>query len=104
TTPRNREVRRENQFTFGPILEVAWLFLGIFICMQIPVEYLQEEGGKLGLNTPSAFFWASGGLSSFLDNAPTYVVFFEAAKSLSWGLLQAGALAPPNQPISVAEG
>jgi Na+/H+ antiporter NhaD/arsenite permease-like protein len=103
TTPRNREVRKGNQFTFGPILEVACLFLGIFISMQIPVEYLREEGSKLGLNTPAAFFWASGGLSSFLDNAPTYVVFFEAAKALTGSLIQAGAMAP-GEAVKVNEG
>ena len=83
TTPRNREIRRENGFNFVAITEVAFLFVGIFICMQAPVEYLRSEGGRLGLSRAPAFFWATGSLSSFLDNAPTYVVFFDAAKALS---------------------
>jgi Na+/H+ antiporter NhaD/arsenite permease-like protein len=94
TTPGNRELRQRNGFTFGPILEVACLFLGIFITMQTPVEYLRSEGQKLGLDGAPAFFWATGSLSSFLDNAPTYVVFFETAKALTAGLLAEGALAP----------
>ena len=76
-------LRRANQFTFSAIAEVAALFLGIFITMQAPIEILQAQGPALGLSRPWQFFWASGGLSSFLDNAPTYVVFFETANSLS---------------------
>lgn len=91
TTAQNRQLRLANGFTFGAIIEVACLFIGIFICMQTPVEYLQEEGKKLGIETASALFWASGVLSSFLDNAPTYVVFFETAKALTAGLVQGGA-------------
>ena len=62
---------------------MAALFLGIFITMQAPIEILQAKGASLGLTKPWEFFWASGGLSSFLDNAPTYVVFFETANSLT---------------------
>jgi Na+/H+ antiporter NhaD/arsenite permease-like protein len=51
--------------------------------MQAPIEILQAKGPSLGLSKPWQFFWASGGLSSFLDNAPTYVVFFETANSLT---------------------
>lgn len=79
-TPKN--VRTENQFNFAAIGEVACLFIGIFITMQVPIELLHIKGPELGLATPAHFFWASGSLSSFLDNAPTYVVFFETAKTL----------------------
>jgi Na+/H+ antiporter NhaD/arsenite permease-like protein len=75
-------VRRANNFNYGAILEVAALFLGIFICMQAPLQILNVRGPSLGLSTPMHFFWASGSLSSVLDNAPTYVVFFETAKTL----------------------
>jgi Na+/H+ antiporter NhaD/arsenite permease-like protein len=75
--------RRANRFDYAAIVEVAVLFLGIFICMQPLLEILRAEGPKLGLTRPWHFFWATGGLSSVLDNAPTYVVFFETAKSLS---------------------
>ncbi len=77
-----REVREANRFNFTAIGEVACLFIGIFITMQVPIEILQAEGPNLGLHLPWHFFWASGGLSSFLDNAPTYVVFFETAGAI----------------------
>jgi Na+/H+ antiporter NhaD/arsenite permease-like protein len=83
-----KAVRKANDFNFTAIGEVACLFIGIFITMQIPIEILQGTGPMLkahGLSAPWFFFWASGGLSSFLDNAPTYVVYFETARSLGWG-------------------
>jgi Na+/H+ antiporter NhaD/arsenite permease-like protein len=76
------KIREENKFDFFAITEVAVLFIGIFICMQVPVEILQARGSELGLTSQPHFFWATGTLSSFLDNAPTYVVFFETAKAL----------------------
>jgi Na+/H+ antiporter NhaD/arsenite permease-like protein len=79
-TPRG--VRKENNFNYVAILEVACLFIGIFLCMQVPIEILNIKGASLGIDSPVRFFWATGILSSFLDNAPTYVVFFETAKSL----------------------
>jgi Na+/H+ antiporter NhaD/arsenite permease-like protein len=89
-TPGNREIRRANDFSFYAILEVACLFIGIFICMQPPIEHLREEGARLGLRTPAQFFWVTGVFSSFLDNAPTYVVFFETAKALTATLVAGG--------------
>ncbi len=80
TTPRG--LRRENLFGYGAIVEVAVLFLGIFLTMQVPIEILQAQGPRLGLSDPTHFFWSTGLLSSFLDNAPTYLVFFETAQSL----------------------
>src|SRR3954469_21805983 len=50
--------------------------------MQPALQILNIEGSKLGLTSPAHFFWASGTLSSVLDNAPTYLVFFKAAQSL----------------------
>ncbi len=81
TTPRG--YRRENQFNYAAINEVGCLFIGIFITMQVPIEILQARGGQLGLLRPWQFFWASGILSSVLDNAPTYVVFFTTAGTLT---------------------
>lgn len=83
TTPRS--VRLEAEFSYAPVVEVACLFLGIFVTMQVPIEILQARGPELGLSAPAHFFWAAGSLSSVLDNAPTYVVFFEAARSLPAG-------------------
>ncbi len=77
-----RDVRRANDFNYAAIVEVAVLFLGIFVCMQVPLQIVDVEGPALGLTTPAHFFWASGSLSAVLDNAPTYAVFFEAAHSL----------------------
>jgi len=79
----SREYRRENQFNYTAINEVACLFIGIFITMQVPIEILQARGGELGLLRPWQFFWATGLLSSFLDNAPTYVVYFTTAGTLT---------------------
>jgi Na+/H+ antiporter NhaD/arsenite permease-like protein len=77
-----RHVRDANLFTYGAIIEVAALFVGIFICMQPALQLLGSKGSELGLTSPAHFFWASGSLSSVLDNAPTYLVFFKAAQSL----------------------
>ena len=84
-------VRAANGFTWGPILEVAKLFIAIFICM-IPALKILQAGidGSLSTvvlavqtatNDPvnAMYFWLTGVLSSFLDNAPTYVVFFNTA-------------------------
>ncbi len=82
----SRAVRQANSFSFGAIVEVAALFFGIFICMQPPLQILETRGPSLGLTEPWHYFWATGSLSSFLDNAPTYVVFFETAKSVTASL------------------
>src|SRR5262245_33442284 len=73
--------RAANMFTYAPIVEVAILFLGIFLTMAPVLELLHQHGASLGINTPARLFWTAGGLSSFLDNAPTYVTFFEAARA-----------------------
>ena len=71
--------RRANTFTFGPIVEVAILFAGIFVTMIAPLEILNARGGAIGLERPWHYFWATGSLSSVLDNAPTYLAFAAAA-------------------------
>ena len=75
-------IRQANGFTAHPILEVAVLFLGIFLTMIPALELLRLRGGELGVREPWHFFWASGLLSSFLDNAPTYLVFLALGQSL----------------------
>ncbi|MGH7140782.1 MAG: sodium:proton antiporter, partial [Pirellulales bacterium] len=75
-------VRHGNKFSYGAIIEVAALFVGIFICMQPALQILHIEGPKLGIDTPPRFFWVTGTLSSVLDNAPTYLVFFATARTL----------------------
>jgi Na+/H+ antiporter NhaD/arsenite permease-like protein len=76
-------LREENAFTYHPIIEVAILFAGIFVTMVPPMKILEASGNSLGVDAPWKFFWASGGLSSFLDNAPTYLVFVSAAKGVA---------------------
>ncbi len=78
----SHRVRDANSFDYLAIVEVGALFIGIFICMQPALHILGLEGANLGIDTPQKFFWATGSLSSVLDNAPTYLVFFEAAKEL----------------------
>lgn len=79
--------RENNRFTFGPIIEVAVLFMGIFITMA-PALLILNSWGKherdvmgiaFGMSEPWQFFWATGFLSSFLDNAPTYLTFAATA-------------------------
>jgi len=75
-------IRRDNGFSAGPMLEVAALFAGIFLTMIPALELLRERGGELGVRAPWQFFWASGILSSFLDNAPTYLAFLALGQGL----------------------
>lgn len=76
------EIRRTNQFTAYPMIEVAVLFLGIFLTMIPALELLHLRGAELGVREPWQFFWAAGLLSSFLDNAPTYLTFLALAQGL----------------------
>lgn len=78
TTPK--EYREKQSFNWAPILEVAALFIGIFITMIPALLLLQSKGAQLGMTQPWEFFWSTGLLSSFLDNAPTYLTFFSVAQ------------------------
>jgi Na+/H+ antiporter NhaD/arsenite permease-like protein len=79
------EIREENEFTWFPIKEVAYLFAGIFITMTpCLLILLAGSEGALGfviesVKEPFHYFWVTGMLSSFLDNAPTYLTFFTSA-------------------------
>ncbi len=78
-----RQSRQANRFNYAAIIEVAALFVGIFICMQPALQILKANGANLVERFdmgPGKFFWATGILSSFLDNAPTYLVFFQTAQ------------------------
>ncbi len=74
--------RRENHFSWGPIIEVAVVFAGIFATMIPALLILNARGPELGLKEPWQFFWATGLLSSFLDNAPTYLTMSATAAGL----------------------
>ena len=84
----SKAIRRSNNFNWGPIEEVALLFIGIFTTMIPALMLLNARGGELGLNSPAAYFWITGILSSFLDNAPTYLTFLATAMG-SLGIEQA---------------
>jgi len=105
-----RQVREANQFSWGPMQEVAKLFVGIFVTM-VPVLAMLKAGeagafaavtravtAPDGTPLPWAYFWFSGTLSSFLDNAPTYLVFFNLAGGDPATLM--GALAPTLAAVS----
>ncbi len=80
-----RALRQANQFTWEPIREVAYLFAGIFMTIIPALQILHAgEEGPLGfvirsVQTPLQYFWITGGLSAFLDNAPTYLTFLNTA-------------------------
>lgn len=97
-TPRITHER--NDFTFAPIKEVAWLFLGIFATMVPALDYLERHAPQLtqsfGLGS-AHFFYLTGILSSFLDNAPTYLAFL----SVELGL-KGGTLANPQDVLRIA--
>ena len=79
----HKRVRQRNEFNFAPIVEVAVLFAGIFVTMVPALLILEARGAELGVVKPWHFFWAAGSLSSFLDNAPTYLTFLSLAQGLS---------------------
>lgn len=80
-----KKLREENEFSWFPIKEVAYLFAGIFMTIIPALAILRAgEHGALAflmrsIEKPWHYFWATGGLSSFLDNAPTYLTFFNSA-------------------------
>ncbi|MDD5559399.1 sodium:proton antiporter [Candidatus Methylomirabilis sp.] len=76
------ETRAANGFTLSPIVEVAVIFAGIFATMIPALAILEARAGELGLTRPWQFFWVTGFLSSFLDNAPTYLTFASMASGL----------------------
>src|SRR5262245_10115432 len=75
-------VHARNHFSFAPILEAAILFAGIFATMAPALLLLNAHAASFGIREPWHFFWASGALSSFLDNAPTYLTFAATAAGL----------------------
>lgn len=90
----------DNRFTWGPILEVAAIFIGIFLTMIPALKFLAQLAPQLPLNEVT-FFIFTGGLSSVLDNAPTYVTFFEMARELGGEPAVAGVYEPYLVAISL---
>ena len=85
-----RTVRQANNFTWAPILEVAILFVGIFVTMTPAMMYLNAHATSLGLTESWQFYYSTGMLSSFLDNAPTAVAFHTVAGGLGGAAEVAG--------------
>jgi Na+/H+ antiporter NhaD/arsenite permease-like protein len=83
-----RPVHDANAFSFVPIKEVAFLFIGIFLTMMPALGYVAERGREFGVEKPMQYYVAAGSLSAVLDNAPTYATFFELALAST---LDAGA-------------
>ncbi|MDO8520195.1 MAG: sodium:proton antiporter [Deltaproteobacteria bacterium] len=77
-----KKIRVTNGFNFHPLIEVSLLFAAIFITMVPALDLLKARAPELGITTPVHFYWFSGMLSSFLDNAPTYLTFFSLAQGL----------------------
>ena len=85
-----QQIRKENNYSWGPIIEVAVLFVGIFATMTPALLFLKANAGSLGITEPWQFVYATGALSSFLDNAPTALAFHSVALGLD-PALTAGA-------------
>ncbi len=105
-----KPVREKNDFEWAPIAEVAKLFIGIFITMIPALMILRANGGELGIDSPLKFFWATGALSGFLDNSPTYVVFLTTAGALgvdpamAAGITTTAGFVPNNLLLAVSAG
>jgi Na+/H+ antiporter NhaD/arsenite permease-like protein len=78
-----RSPRTCNSFCWPPMIEVAVLFVGIFATMIPALALLEAKGASIGLAQPWQYYWVTGGLSSFLDNAPTYLTFTSVAQGLT---------------------
>jgi Na+/H+ antiporter NhaD/arsenite permease-like protein len=91
-------VHVKNHFSFGPIKEVAFLFVGIFLTMMPALGYIDQHGAEFRVTKPIQFYVAAGGLSSVLDNAPTYVTFLRLAETTSATRKKLPADAPTRQP------
>jgi Na+/H+ antiporter NhaD/arsenite permease-like protein len=76
------EIRQRNEFSFGPLKEIAWIFVGIFATMIPVLDYMERHAADLGLRSDAQFFWTTGLLSAVLDNAPAYLTFFAGALGL----------------------
>ena len=109
-------IHAQNHFSFAPIKEVAFLFAGIFTTMLPALNYLEAHGGSFGVTRPAQYYYATGGLSAVLDNAPTYLNFLKLAETTfvtetaeertdssgSYDRLAVGVLTREHAPVVVA--
>ena len=98
----SKKARQHNHFSWGPIIEVAILFAGIFITMVPALMLLKQHAAAFGISRPAHFFWLTGCLSSFLDNAPTYLTFLSLAQGL--GLSPQIVGVPANLLLAISAG
>jgi Na+/H+ antiporter NhaD/arsenite permease-like protein len=97
-------IRKRNHFTYHPILEVAILFAGIFVTL-IPVQAcVQSFHIPVSALSPMTCFWGAGGFSSILDNAPTYLIFFNVAREASGAVSTGVAGVPESLLTAIASG
>lgn len=87
-----REVRKDNEFSWTPILEVACVFLGIFATMTPALMFLQQN--PLPVTEPWQFVYSTGSLSAFLDNAPTAMVFHATASAVPFDGAAVAGISP----------
>ena len=73
------DIHKKNDFDFVPLKEVAIIFVGIFMTMVPALEWISQNAARFGLDSAGQFYWATGSLSSVLDNTPTYLNFLSAA-------------------------
>ena len=101
-----REIREHNEFNFGAIQEVAKLFIGIFLTMIPALAILKANGSSLGIDDAWHFFWFTGALSSFLDNAPTYLVFLTTAgaENFANGVVTTVGTVAPHVLMAISAG
>jgi len=90
-----KEVRSRNRVSLAPVEEIAVIFFAIFGTIPPVLETLSRHAAVPALSTPRAFFWAAGGFSSLLDNAPTYLAALSAARALP---------APPGSAVIAGAG
>ncbi|MFA6044401.1 MAG: sodium:proton antiporter [Phycisphaerales bacterium] len=74
-----KDILSSNEFSFFPVKEVGLIFVGIFATMVPALAYLSANGAKFGVDSPTAYYFATGSLSAVLDNAPTYLNFLQLA-------------------------
>ncbi len=100
-----RLVRRANEFSWGAIIEVAVLFLGVFVTMVPALGYLAMHSRELNITQPWQYFWITGALSSFLDNAPTYLTFATiASEGQDLGIFSVAAGQPHPLLLAISAG
>jgi Na+/H+ antiporter NhaD/arsenite permease-like protein len=107
-TPKT--IHSANEFSFAPLKEVGWLFLGIFLTMIPVLDYMRFHARDLAIDSPAKFYWITGGVSAVLDNAPAYLTFLaNALGRIGLGIEDPAALrefisSGTNQMVAISMG